>query len=256
MMSQPRRSRDQHRHRLQVEHIIPQPRFALASSALFAHSFLIYLPLVIIIVDNLSVQLCFGLLPAVRISESTRQLAKTLSDPCNGIRRSDTTTTRLERLAIPTSLTHSYIYQSLSPLVWRIRLHFHFPQSLPFTTATIASSIFAPLRNITRSFFSSAPASSPAAMSAAKQKAQQIIDQNPAVVFSKSYCPYCRATKSLLNEKHAKYYLLELDAVGRYSVERCVCAIDQSSLWKGWPFLSPSFVFFAQPSHQFRLARC
>ncbi|EHY52495.1 Glutaredoxin [Exophiala dermatitidis] len=50
-------------------------------------------------------------------------------------------------------------------------------------------------------------------MSAAKQKAQQIIEQNPAVVFSKSYCPYCRATKSLLNEKHAKYYLLELDEV-------------------------------------------
>ncbi|EXJ81237.1 glutaredoxin 3 [Capronia epimyces CBS 606.96] len=50
-------------------------------------------------------------------------------------------------------------------------------------------------------------------MSAAKQKAQQIIAQNPVVVFSKSYCPYCRATKSLLSEKHAKYYLLELDEV-------------------------------------------
>ncbi|KAI1610602.1 glutaredoxin 3 [Exophiala viscosa] len=50
-------------------------------------------------------------------------------------------------------------------------------------------------------------------MSAAKQKAQQIIDDNAVVVFSKSYCPYCRATKSLLNEKHAKYFLLELDEV-------------------------------------------
>ncbi|KIW49227.1 glutaredoxin [Exophiala xenobiotica] len=50
-------------------------------------------------------------------------------------------------------------------------------------------------------------------MSAAKQKAQQIIDDNSVVVFSKSYCPYCRASKSLLNEKHAKYFLMELDEV-------------------------------------------
>jgi len=50
-------------------------------------------------------------------------------------------------------------------------------------------------------------------MSAAKQKAQQIIDENQVVVFSKSYCPYCRASKSLLNEKHAKYFLMELDEV-------------------------------------------
>jgi len=50
-------------------------------------------------------------------------------------------------------------------------------------------------------------------MSAAKTKAQKIIDDNSVVVFSKSYCPYCRASKALLNEKHAKYFLLELDEV-------------------------------------------
>ncbi|KAK5069716.1 Glutaredoxin [Lithohypha guttulata] len=50
-------------------------------------------------------------------------------------------------------------------------------------------------------------------MSAAKQKAQQIIDENAVAVFSKSYCPYCRATKSLLDDKHAKYYVIELDQV-------------------------------------------
>merc|ERR1712230_159215 len=83
----------------------------------------------------------------------------------------------------------------------------------PQKTATIASSIFTPLRNITRSFFGSARSTSPASMSAAKQKAQQIIDDNSVVVFSKSYCPYCRASKSLLNEKHAKYFLMELDEV-------------------------------------------
>lgn len=34
------------------------------------------------------------------------------------------------------------------------------------------------------------------------------------VVFSKSYCPYCKATKSLLSELGAKYEVLELDQIG------------------------------------------
>ncbi|KAH7047391.1 putative glutaredoxin Grx1 [Macrophomina phaseolina] len=50
-------------------------------------------------------------------------------------------------------------------------------------------------------------------MSAAKTKAQGIIDDNAVAVFSKSYCPYCRATKSLLSELGAKYYAIELDQV-------------------------------------------
>lgn len=50
-------------------------------------------------------------------------------------------------------------------------------------------------------------------MSAAKTKAQNIIDENAVAVFSKSYCPYCRATKALLNELGAKYYAIELDQV-------------------------------------------
>ncbi|KAL9618030.1 MAG: hypothetical protein Q9160_007219 [Pyrenula sp. 1 TL-2023] len=50
-------------------------------------------------------------------------------------------------------------------------------------------------------------------MSAAKVKAQGIIDENAVVVFSKSYCPYCKASKALLSEKGAKYYLMELDQV-------------------------------------------
>ncbi|QIW95581.1 hypothetical protein AMS68_001099 [Peltaster fructicola] len=48
---------------------------------------------------------------------------------------------------------------------------------------------------------------------AAKAKAQQIIDDNAVAVFSKSYCPYCKATKSLLSETGAKYYTIELDQV-------------------------------------------
>lgn len=51
-------------------------------------------------------------------------------------------------------------------------------------------------------------------MSAAKTKAQGIIDDNAVAVFSKSYCPYCKATKSLLSEIGAKYYAIELDQVG------------------------------------------
>ncbi|KAL9125635.1 MAG: hypothetical protein Q9217_005188 [Psora testacea] len=70
-------------------------------------------------------------------------------------------------------------------------------------------------------------------MSAAKIKAQGIIDENPVgtldswldhtgrwslilittAVFSKSWCPYCKATKTLLSEMGAKFYTLELDQV-------------------------------------------
>ncbi|TID24126.1 glutaredoxin domain-containing protein [Venturia nashicola] len=50
-------------------------------------------------------------------------------------------------------------------------------------------------------------------MSAAKTKAQGIIDDNAVAVFSKSNCPYCRATKSLLSSFGAKYYTIELDQV-------------------------------------------
>lgn len=50
-------------------------------------------------------------------------------------------------------------------------------------------------------------------MSAAKTKAQGIIDDNAVAVFSKSYCPYCKAAKTLLSDTGAKYYAIELDQV-------------------------------------------
>jgi len=50
-------------------------------------------------------------------------------------------------------------------------------------------------------------------MSAAKTKAQNIIEENPIAVFSKSYCPYCRASKQLLTEQGAKFFVLELDQI-------------------------------------------
>ncbi|PWW75024.1 glutaredoxin [Tuber magnatum] len=48
---------------------------------------------------------------------------------------------------------------------------------------------------------------------AAKQKVQAIIDENPVAVFSKSYCPYSRASKATLAEVGAKFYVIELDQV-------------------------------------------
>jgi len=50
-----------------------------------------------------------------------------------------------------------------------------------------------------------------AAQEAAKQKAQQMINDNSVVVFSKSYCPYCRSTKRTLEGLGAKYAHYELD---------------------------------------------
>jgi len=50
-------------------------------------------------------------------------------------------------------------------------------------------------------------------MSAAKTKAQDIIENNGVAVFSKSYCPYCKATKELLTKLGAQYYTLELDQI-------------------------------------------
>ncbi|KAI1097375.1 putative glutaredoxin [Jackrogersella minutella] len=50
-------------------------------------------------------------------------------------------------------------------------------------------------------------------MADAKTKAQGIIDENAVAVFSKSYCPYCSASKRLLDSLGAKYKLVELDEV-------------------------------------------
>ncbi|KAL8802512.1 MAG: hypothetical protein Q9182_003752 [Xanthomendoza sp. 2 TL-2023] len=50
-------------------------------------------------------------------------------------------------------------------------------------------------------------------MSAAKTKAQSIIDENAVAVFSKSYCPYCHASKKLLSDQGAQFFVIELDQV-------------------------------------------
>jgi len=50
-------------------------------------------------------------------------------------------------------------------------------------------------------------------MSSAKVQVQSIINENSVAVFSKSYCPYCKATKSTLDQLGAKYFSIELDQV-------------------------------------------
>lgn len=66
-------------------------------------------------------------------------------------------------------------------------------------------------------------------MTATKTKVQSIIDENPVAVFSKSYCPYCRAAKQLLSESGAKFYAIELDQIGtnrslaRFEPHVCEC---------------------------------
>ncbi|KAL6856337.1 glutaredoxin [Trichoderma novae-zelandiae] len=43
------------------------------------------------------------------------------------------------------------------------------------------------------------------------KEVQRIIDQNNVVVFSKTWCPYCKATKQTLNDLKAQYEVVELD---------------------------------------------
>ncbi|KAF3066870.1 hypothetical protein CFAM422_008817 [Trichoderma lentiforme] len=65
--------------------------------------------------------------------------------------------------------------------------------------------------NFIRSFFTSAVKLSPEARMANVKEVQRIIDNNNVVVFSKTWCPYCKATKAKLNELMAQYEVVELD---------------------------------------------
>jgi len=56
-------------------------------------------------------------------------------------------------------------------------------------------------------------------MSAAKTKAQSVIDNNGVAVFSKSYCPYCKASKELLTKLGANFEVLELDQIGAFFLD-------------------------------------
>ncbi|RMJ28171.1 Glutaredoxin [Aspergillus sp. HF37] len=51
-------------------------------------------------------------------------------------------------------------------------------------------------------------------MSAATTKVQNIVNENGVVVFSKSWCPFCKASKDLLSEFGATFRAVELDQNG------------------------------------------
>ncbi|EDN02282.1 predicted protein [Histoplasma mississippiense (nom. inval.)] len=48
-------------------------------------------------------------------------------------------------------------------------------------------------------------------MTGAKSKVEDIIAGHHVVIFSKTYCSYSKAAKSLLNEQGIPFYALELD---------------------------------------------
>ncbi|KAJ5257069.1 hypothetical protein N7478_013173 [Penicillium angulare] len=66
---------------------------------------------------------------------------------------------------------------------------------------------------IFKRLFGSFAGPTPAAMSSAKAQAQNLIDQNAVMVFSKSYCPYCNSSKELLKQVGAQYKAIELDQI-------------------------------------------
>ncbi|CAA6665531.1 unnamed protein product [Spirodela intermedia] len=61
-------------------------------------------------------------------------------------------------------------------------------------------------------YLSSWNKSDPAATGMALEKAKEIVSNDPVVVFSKSYCPYCTRVKKLLRQLGASYKVVELDA--------------------------------------------
>ncbi|OLL21714.1 Glutaredoxin [Neolecta irregularis DAH-3] len=53
----------------------------------------------------------------------------------------------------------------------------------------------------------------PLQMDATKIKTDRIITENSVVVFSKSYCPYCRATKDRLSSLQIQFFVMDLDQI-------------------------------------------
>ncbi|KAM0005238.1 putative oxidoreductase [Helianthus debilis subsp. tardiflorus] len=45
---------------------------------------------------------------------------------------------------------------------------------------------------------------------------KKTVSSHPIVIFSKSYCPYCKRAKGVFKELNVKPYVLELDERGEY----------------------------------------
>ncbi|KAL2890579.1 Glutaredoxin-2 mitochondrial [Ceratocystis lukuohia] len=54
-------------------------------------------------------------------------------------------------------------------------------------------------------------------MADAKKTVQKLIEGEPVVMFSKSYCPYCSASKNLLNKLGYEFKVYELDKMANGS---------------------------------------
>ncbi|CAI2382721.1 unnamed protein product [Moneuplotes crassus] len=46
-----------------------------------------------------------------------------------------------------------------------------------------------------------------------KSSVDELIDTNPVMIFSKSYCPFCNKAKQLLSKLNVRYKSIELDQV-------------------------------------------
>jgi len=60
-------------------------------------------------------------------------------------------------------------------------------------------------------------------------KIQHLIDNNKVVVFSKSYCPFCTATKNLFEALNIDVEVLELDQMGNEGVELQAALFEKTS---------------------------
>uniref|UniRef100_A0A2R5LI13 Putative glutaredoxin n=1 Tax=Ornithodoros turicata TaxID=34597 RepID=A0A2R5LI13_9ACAR len=54
-------------------------------------------------------------------------------------------------------------------------------------------------------------------MSAVERFVRQTIQQHLVVVFSKSYCPFCKKAKQIFEDLHIPYHAVELDQLDRQS---------------------------------------
>jgi hypothetical protein len=52
-----------------------------------------------------------------------------------------------------------------------------------------------------------------------RAQVNDLIKNNAVVVFAKSYCPYCAATKALLKKNGARFYSIDLDRASTYLQE-------------------------------------
>ncbi|KAK9993734.1 hypothetical protein SO802_023437 [Lithocarpus litseifolius] len=64
----------------------------------------------------------------------------------------------------------------------------------------------------------------------ALNKAKEIVSSNPVVVFSKTYCGYCKRVKQLLTQLGASYKIIELDEERKcFILLSTVCLLNRHS---------------------------